>query len=261
MYKAFSLSIDNPTKLFPTFECSFDGEIKQVVEKLPRALKSLQSLDASVIQSKWFESVDSDVFISHSSKDSEAAKRFGAYLKKTFGLKVFIDSLFWQHMDDLLRALDNEHCVSEKYDNGAVKTYSYDRRNITSAHVHMILSHALTQMINHAECFIYLDTKNATSAKTNLDIKTHSPWLFHELAMVNVIQENRPKRLRLMKEGCFSTYAEDSMEDLEISYSAPRSRLVEIRLETIQEWADSCCDNYFGAVNLDKLYELVDAYA
>ena len=55
MYKAFSLSIDNPTKLFPTFECSFDGEIKQVVEKLPRALKSLQSLDASVIQSKWFE--------------------------------------------------------------------------------------------------------------------------------------------------------------------------------------------------------------
>ena len=100
-------------------------------------------------------------------------------------------------MDFMLEKLDQKYCVSETNEDGTVKTYLYKSRNVTTSHVHMILSHALTKMIDNAECFIYLNTSNSTTHQDDTSIWTLSPWLFHELAMVEIIEEKSLSRLFL----------------------------------------------------------------
>ena len=55
-----------------------------------------------------------------------------------------------------------------------------------------MLCHALTQMIDEAECFIFLKSSNSISIKNSVE-GTFSPWIFHELATVETIRENKSR--------------------------------------------------------------------
>ena len=55
--------------------------------------------------------------------------------------------------------------------------YDYNKRNYSTSHVHMMLSTALTMMMDEAECVIFLNTPNALSTK-DIVHKTESPWIF-----------------------------------------------------------------------------------
>jgi len=236
MFKAYDLKISESafTEKFPGFYASA-FKVSSALQKssIDAAVESLFSLDATEIRKMWFRDSQIDVFLSHSSKDGELAKMFGSYLQKTFGLDVFIDSEAWHHMDAMLKELDQKYCVSERNPNGTVKTYSYDNRNVTTSHVHMILSHALTKMIDNAECFIYLNTSNSTMRQDDNSIETASPWLFHELAMVEFIEEKSPQPI--LENFTFDS-ADNRTYGPTIKYSVEPKRLIPLTLDKIKIW-------------------------
>ena len=236
MFKAYDLKITERafTEKFPGFS-ALDFKVSRALQKssLDAAVESLLSLDATEIHKMWFRDSQIDVFLSHSSRDGALAKMFGAYLQKTFGLDVFIDSEAWHHMDEMLKALDEKYCVRKRNLDGTAKTYSYENRNVTTSHVHMILSHALTKMIDNAECFIYLNTLNSTTHQDDNSIETASPWLFHELIIVGFIEEKPPQPI-LENFTCDS--AANRTYGPTIKYSVEPKRLIPLTLDNIKMW-------------------------
>ena len=203
-------------------------------------------LCAESIWDEWFPACKADVFISHSSKDIKLAKQFSIWLKEEFGLDGFIDSDIWGHADKLLQDIDDMYC---KNTNGL--TYSYKKRNASTAHVHMILSYALTRMIDKTECFIFLDTSNSVTAGDAVD-GTYSPWIFHELATVDTIEERQPPREQKKTEPLLEKF---SSRDVKISYRILGRRLVCIKPDLLKTWSTRKRD-LSPSHSLDLLYNL-----
>lgn len=143
-------------------------------------------LSAGELSRAWFPKVDASVFISHAGADEQLALKLASFLRETFGLSSFVDSQVWGYVDHLLKRIDNEYC---KTPDG--KYYDYHKRNRSTAHVHVILASALTQMLDRTECLFFLATPSSmTSADVvNSPDKTLSPWVHHELAMSAAIQK------------------------------------------------------------------------
>ena len=160
-------------------------------------------------------------------------------------------------MDIMLKEFDRKFGVSEKNPDGTIKTYSYDNRNVTTAHVHMILSHALTKMIDNAECFIYLNTSNSTTRREGDSIETLSPWLCRELAMVNIIEEKPPV---LVMENFTCDSADNRSYGPTLRYSVETKRLKELSLSQVKQWQDRfsrlSTARQLSALNL--LYKIVE---
>lgn len=85
-----------------------------------------------MMKEEWLKTQKYDVFLSHSHKDIDKVKAFSGWLYDMFGLKCFIDSCAWGYCDDLLRKIDDKYCW-----NKTGETYNYERRNYSTAHVHM----------------------------------------------------------------------------------------------------------------------------
>lgn len=159
-------------------------------------------IDGTAMKSNWFQIEDVDVFLSHSHQDINKVKAFAGWLYDEFHLTAFIDSCAWGYCDDLLKQIDDKHC--KKKDG---KTYNYDLRNYTTSHVHMMLSTALTEMIDNTECIMFYNTPNSVSLvddlKTIKEAKkkvTLSPWIYHELSMTSLVKNREPSREILLLE-------------------------------------------------------------
>jgi hypothetical protein len=153
-------------------------------------------IDGTAMKSNWFQIEDVDIFISHSHNDITKVKAFAGWLYDKFNLVAFIDSCVWGYCDDLLKQIDNMYC--KKKDG---KTYDYDLRNYTTSHVHMMLSAALTEMIDNTECIMFYNTPSSITMVDDLNtIKnskkkvTLSPWIYHELASTSFVRLCKPER-------------------------------------------------------------------
>lgn len=174
-------------------------------EELTNTLKDILNakrkfLDAEELCDLFFPSKDCPVFISHSGKNNKEVQQFAQWLNKQFDIKAFIDSDLWGCIETLQKNIDSTSCsrITHKYvdkDNKEHKwtAYSYSDRNENTAHVHMMLSHALTQMIDLAECFIFVKSSESYSLEDGKK-GTFSPWIFHELATVDTIRENKSRK-------------------------------------------------------------------
>lgn len=204
MYKKYRLSIteDEVQELLsfsvrhtPIVKKNIDAEVEKV----------LRTDNANWIMDTWFPQYNADIFLSHSHDDYNLAKKLAAQFE-SFGLKVFIDSEVWGYANELLRKVDNECCVKKKELDGS-NIYSYEKRNQTTAQINIMLAHALIRMIDLTECFVFLETSKSTTKVDKSNIETMSPWLFHELNVVQVIEQRQKVRNR--------NFAEDSaMEKL-----------------------------------------------
>ena len=150
------------------------------------------TLNGSRLQDYWFPQIAADVFISHSHKDKEIAIELAGWLYKELRLIPFIDSAVWGYGDDLLRRIDNKYCLNE-----SKESYDYKKRNVTTSHVHMMVSTALGKMIDNTECLIFLNTPNSTTSGTGA--RTASPWLFSELVMCSIVRVTPPDRSLILK--------------------------------------------------------------
>ena len=66
----------------------------------------------------------------------------------------------------------------------------------------MMLSTALTMMIDKVECVLFLNTPKSIDTTEVID-KTKSPWIYLEMAMMKLVRKrNRKERWFLLKREC-----------------------------------------------------------
>lgn len=118
---------------------------------------------ADDLRKRYFDtSTHYDVFISHSSRDSEYIYGYAMYLKEEYGLEVFVDSMIWADYADIV-----DYIVDE---------YEADV-NEMMANLHIILAGALSEAIESSRYFLFIKSKNSMHNKTSV----LSPWVYYEL--------------------------------------------------------------------------------
>lgn len=235
MFKGYELTIDKDLSMMlnqsgGNYSNTVETEFKDFLDKT--IINESEHLKANVIKEKWFPEVSADIFLSHSHKDVELANNFAQFLDEKLGLKTFIDSQAWGYADELLKRIDKEYCYKKESN-----TYDYDKRNISTTHVHMILSMALTEMINKTECVMFLNTPNSIVLEDDMDI-TNSPWIYNELVITKLIKKHKPLRKRLIKAERQDSMDESVDKSLRVDYLAPLNHLINMDSDDIIKWKD-----------------------
>lgn len=148
------------------------------------------------LQEEWFPSEFYDsqfrVFISHSHKDVDTVKNLAGFLKEHYGIRSFIDSLYWGYVNDLQKSLDDYYA---SYNRDGKWYYDYDKRNFLTANVHIMLSMALMKMMDACECLIFVDSDNSLTYVKGAK-ETPSPWIYEEMGFANRLRVNVPIRYK-----------------------------------------------------------------
>lgn len=197
-------------------------------------------VDGSSMKENWFQMEDVDIFISHSHQDITKVKAFAGWLYDEFNLTTFIDSCAWGYCDDLLREIDDKYC--KKKDG---ETYNYNLRNYSTSHVHMMLSIALSEMIDNTECIMFYNTPNSVSLEEDLGIIkaskkriTLSPWIYHELAMTSLIRSKIPNRTIQLLEGVLvhKSFSEKNSINIEYNIDKYLENMVAVTASELKLW-------------------------
>lgn len=200
------------------------------------------TIDGTKVQNDWFPEIEADIFLSHSHKDIKLAKKLASWLDEKFGLKTFIDSNVWGYADDLLKKIDDEYCFKDGY-------YIYERRNLTTSHVHMMLNVALSKMIDKCECIFFLNTPNSIKLSESMKSQTSSAWIYSELILSKIIRKKTRKEHRQP-----FIIVQDSAE-VNMNHDAPIDHLEEIDFDDLYNWSiNKKCEKSRGCYNLDELY-------
>lgn len=243
MYIGFDLKTDEVFNEYRAIgESIFTSNKNYIKEEINKFLLGDGSINGSEMQNNWFPQIKADIFISHSHADKNIAIGLAGWLKDKFDLNVFIDSCVWGYADDLLKIIDDKYCR-----NIDDTMYIYEKRNFSTSHVHMMLSTALTMMIDHTECIFFV---NSPSSIVTSDVisYTKSPWIYYEIAMSQYIRRKVPNRKRvIIKKGIFE-------KALDIKYKLDLKHLNEINQINLKVWEDSYLQNKTKHP-LDILYE------
>jgi len=239
MYRCFKLSMDQWT--FEQNHMQFVDDCRKYGCELKLNLNSAferilnEAIDENGVVAgeefikSWFPIDNYDVFLSYSHDDEELALLFAGFLKYQFGLKVFIDELFWGSADKLLRKFDDTYCKKE------TGNYDYNKCNFTTAHVHAMLSTAIAKTINNSEIVIFLNSERSTyKIKDEVEKdRTLSPWIYEEIFFTSVIGERKwyEHRPEYLTEG--TMYFQ---KVLEVSYLLPAEHLIPMEYVDLCSW-------------------------
>lgn len=226
-----------------------DSNRRKVEEAIDVCFLDDGSIDGSRMQENWFPQVKADIFISHSHGDKELAQELSKWLYMTFGLKAFIDSDIWGYAP----VLEEELLCNYLYYSSQEE--EEELKKFVSAHVHLMLSIALNQMIDNTECLFFLNTPNSISINAPIDGTTPSPWIYSEIAMSRLIRKRIPKRYK--RKIVSLNEAQKLFSAQPIRYTLPMDHLTKINSSNLKEWKEeffSSCECYEDP--LDCLYNL-----
>lgn len=239
MYKAFNLNIDefdlyliDDNELFE-YESAGKERLDYLHNNTIDILKKHVSegiIDGTHLSETWFKRIKSDVFLSHSHKDAKLALILAGWLEKNMGVKVFLDEVIWGSADKLLKTIDDEYCISETDE----YTYDYKKRNLSTSHVHAMLSVSILETIDKTEVVFFINTDNSVP-KIADSIKnesyTLSPWIYEEIIATKLLREKGWEEHRIIP--IIETYTE---RQLNVSYKIPIEELTEINMEDLNKW-------------------------
>jgi len=229
---------------------SYDEKAKEIKKDLQHYLyEGTKTLNGNLIEDDWFPKFNADVFLSHSHADEKKVIGFSGWLKDNFGLTVFIDSCVWGYTNDLLKIIDDKYCQ-----NSEETMYDYNKRNYSTSHVHMMLSMALTKMMDKTELVIFMETLNSIQpVSQTITETTKSPWIYSELVMTNLIRKKVPNR---KIEKSFEKRAFNEAEKLDVAYDVNiyLNKLITLKDANLNIWRQEFNQDYLKAHPLDYLY-------
>ncbi|WQS05114.1 toll/interleukin-1 receptor domain-containing protein [Helicobacter pylori] len=129
---------------------------------------------------------NAQVFLSHSHADKNKALKVKDYLESETNRRVFIDSLFWDYKNNVLKE---------------IKKHRIDTSKIEDAFT-LILRESLQDMIEKCPYFVFLQSNNSVSNQ-GLSRITYSAWIYEELKIAHsliagsALQESRIKAMRV----------------------------------------------------------------
>lgn len=151
-------------------------------------MSTTRTIDGSGLSDEWFQTVRSDVFISHSHNDANLAFALAGWLKTQFDLNIFMDKSIWGSADALLRVMDDVFCWQPRRN-----TYHYKKRNLTTSHVHAVLSTAIYFAIDKPEVVFFLNTRESIPKMDDTRREdseyTLSPWIYQELMTTKLLRK------------------------------------------------------------------------
>ena len=166
MFSGFNVTIDENTIGYDYFYGAGKDVLQSnravIHENLREYICNRDLLDGSLMASDWFPEIEADIFLSHSHTDEKFVVSFAGWLYQLFGVRAFVDSMVWGYSNDLLKIIDDEYCLKSS------GSYSYDKRNYSTSHVHMMLSMALTKMIDKCESVFFINTPNSVSVSKGI---------------------------------------------------------------------------------------------
>lgn len=211
-------------------------------------------INAEDILSSWFPLRNKQVFISHSHKDEYEALNLAAWLYDNFNIECFIDSQVWRYSNDLQKMIDNEYCR-----NYGSSTYNYEKRNISTSHVHMLLNSAIQNMIDNCECIIFIKSSNSVKPLTSLEQgdATHSPWINAEILSTKLLRRRKPEDHLGRPKPTFESIAKDSVNKiLTIEYPLNLSNLISLDQSILERWKSNFLSN--NIFESDKRFQALD---
>lgn len=119
---------------------------------------------------------DTQVFLSHSHADKNKALEVKNYLESETDHRVFIDSLFWDYKNNVLKEMKKHHIDVSKIEDAFT----------------LILRESLQDMIEKCPYFVFLQSNNSVSCNQDLSCITYSAWIYEELKIAHSIRESRP---------------------------------------------------------------------
>ncbi len=170
---------------------------KKIVEKIYELIKDAKHpndeiiLNHNKIKEAFFSPFepqlkDAKVFLSHSHADKNKALKVKNYLESETNHRVFIDSLFWDHKNNVLKEMKKHHIDVSKIED----TFT------------LILRESLQDMIEKCPYFVFLQSNNSVSNQ-GLSHTTYSAWIYEELKIAHsliadsTLQESRIKAMRV----------------------------------------------------------------
>lgn len=252
MFRGFKLPViefENNSYFYEVGLEIYEFDKVQTKKTLDDYISPTGVLDGAKMEGDWFPQVDAHIFISHSHGDKDMAISLAGWLYDKFHIKAFIDSCIWGYADDLLRSIDNLHCRNLN----TTGSYNYTLRNYSTSHVHMMLSTALSKMIDKTECMFFLNTPKSIMA-SEIEEKTLSPWIYSEIETSRMIRINLPQRPMVKtfsKGGEFKSLN----ENFKIKYPVNAGHLTELDSSKLNEWTTKYSTTPEKA--LDELYDLL----
>ena len=205
---------------------------------------------------EWFPKIKADIFLSHSHQNKDFVIGFAGWLYEEFELTSFIDSTVWGYANDLLKIIDDKYSLRPES-----RTYSYNKRNYSTSHVHMMLSTSLMNMIDRCECVIFVNTPQSFTPLTDINDKgiTLSPWIFSEILMSEMLRIRKPHRLKLAMDNVTASSESRNYisESLQVSYAINMRHLTPLSISQLLEWKNE--KKYKGEENLDALYRIANS--
>lgn len=223
---------------------------KKIHPSLDKYIKENGHIDANQLRGEWFPEVPADIFLSHSHADEQTALALAGFLHKNFNVNVFIDSTIWKNIADLQRLVDEP---LRFYPNGR---YNYDKRNQSTAYVHLLLSTALTKMMDNSEAIFFLSTeKSLSSNEQNI---TESVWIYHELFTSQFLRLKSPERYNRIQKSFSGGIMEARVEDgFKMDFKVNLNDFKILDPDRINKWIKSYHPSYSQDINaLDMLYSL-----
>ncbi|GAA9593224.1 toll/interleukin-1 receptor domain-containing protein [Helicobacter pylori] len=117
---------------------------------------------------------NAQVFLSHSHADKNKALKVKNYLESETNHRVFIDSLFWDYKNNVLKEIKKHHIDVSKIEDAFT----------------LILRESLQNMIEKCPYFVFLQSNNSVSNQ-GLSRTTYSAWIYEELKIAHSIRESR----------------------------------------------------------------------
>ncbi|GAA8516288.1 toll/interleukin-1 receptor domain-containing protein [Helicobacter pylori] len=160
---------------------------KKIAEKIYKLIKDAKHsndgiiLNHNKIKEAFFSPFkpqlkDAQVFLSHSHADKNKALKVKNYLEEDLDAEcVFIDSLFWDYKNNVLKEIKKHHIDVSKIEDAFT----------------LILRESLQDMIEKCPYFVFLKSKNSVSDQ-ELSRITYSAWIYEELKIAHSIRESRP---------------------------------------------------------------------